>query len=79
MRSPAAVVIFSFITLGIYGLFWYHHTNRELRDYDSSIVVKPFLAVLALFIPTRPPPNLNALMTQANTIFEAEAEHDGED
>ncbi len=24
--------------------------------------------VLALFIPTRPPPNLNALMTQANTI-----------
>jgi NhaA family Na+:H+ antiporter len=34
--------------------------------------------VLALFIPTRPPPNLNALMTQANTIFEAEAEHEGE-
>jgi NhaA family Na+:H+ antiporter len=34
--------------------------------------------VLALFIPTRPPPNLNALMMQANTIFEAEAEHEGE-
>jgi NhaA family Na+:H+ antiporter len=34
--------------------------------------------VLALFIPTRPPANLNALMTQANTIFEAEAEHGGE-
>jgi NhaA family Na+:H+ antiporter len=34
--------------------------------------------VLALFIPTRPPPNLNSLMTQANTIFEAEAEHEGE-
>jgi NhaA family Na+:H+ antiporter len=34
--------------------------------------------VLALFIPTRPPPNLNALMTQANTIFAAEAEHGGE-
>jgi NhaA family Na+:H+ antiporter len=34
--------------------------------------------VLALFIPTRPPPNLNALMTQANTIFAAEAEHEGE-
>ncbi len=32
--------------------------------------------LLALFIPTRPPPNLNALMTQANTIFEAEAEHE---
>jgi NhaA family Na+:H+ antiporter len=34
--------------------------------------------LLALFIPTRPPPNLNSLMTQANTIFAAEAEHEGE-
>jgi NhaA family Na+:H+ antiporter len=34
--------------------------------------------VLALFIPTRPPPDLNALMTQANTIIAAEAEHEGE-
>jgi NhaA family Na+:H+ antiporter len=34
--------------------------------------------VLALFIPTRPPPNLNALMTQATTIFASEAEHEGE-
>ena len=29
--------------------------------------------VLALFIPTRPPPNLNALMVQANAILAAEA------
>lgn len=29
--------------------------------------------LLALLIPTRPPPNLNALMAQANTIFQAEA------
>jgi Na+:H+ antiporter, NhaA family len=34
--------------------------------------------VLAIFIPTRPPPNLQALMTQANTIFASEAEHEGE-
>jgi len=32
-------------------LFWYYNTNRELRDYDSSITVKPGLAVLSLFIP----------------------------
>ncbi|MGH6896604.1 MAG: Na+/H+ antiporter NhaA [Geminicoccaceae bacterium] len=31
--------------------------------------------VLALFIPTRPPPNLRALMIQANTIVAAEARH----
>jgi NhaA family Na+:H+ antiporter len=34
--------------------------------------------ILALFIPTRRPPNLNALMTQANAIVTAEASHGGE-
>ena len=34
--------------------------------------------VLAMFIPTRPPPNLHALMIQANSLIEAEAEHGGE-
>jgi len=34
--------------------------------------------LLALFIPTRPPPDLNALMVQANSIIENEAEHGGE-
>jgi NhaA family Na+:H+ antiporter len=34
--------------------------------------------VLALFIPTRPPADLAALMTQANTIIASEARHEGE-
>ncbi len=34
--------------------------------------------ILALLIPTRPPPNLKALMTQANTIVAAEAQRRGE-
>jgi NhaA family Na+:H+ antiporter len=34
--------------------------------------------ILALFIPTRPPPNLKALMTQAQTIMAAEARRGGE-
>jgi len=34
--------------------------------------------VLALFIPTRPPPNLKALTTQAEVIISAEAQHDRE-
>src|SRR5262249_23591124 len=33
---------------------------------------------LSMFIPTRPPPNLQALMVQANSIIEAEAEHGDE-
>jgi len=31
--------------------------------------------ILALFIPTRPPPDLKALVTQASTIITAEAQH----
>jgi Na+:H+ antiporter, NhaA family len=34
--------------------------------------------ILALFIPTRPPVNLGALVTQANSIINAEAGHTGE-
>ncbi|HTV96733.1 MAG TPA: Na+/H+ antiporter NhaA [Steroidobacteraceae bacterium] len=34
--------------------------------------------ILALFIPTRPPPNLNALVTQASAIIESEAQHEDE-
>ena len=34
--------------------------------------------VFALFIPTRPPAGLAALMTQASTIIASEARHEGE-
>lgn len=34
--------------------------------------------LLAMFIPTRPPPNLRALMMQADAILTAEARHGGE-
>ena len=34
--------------------------------------------LLALFIPTRPPANLNALMTQADVILASETQHGGE-
>ncbi|MGO9829192.1 MAG: Na+/H+ antiporter NhaA [Myxococcaceae bacterium] len=34
--------------------------------------------LLALFVPTRRPPNLSALMTQADAIIREEAEHTGE-
>jgi hypothetical protein len=51
VRSPVGCWLLAIVTLGIYGLVWYHHTNRELRDYDPSVVVKPGLAVLSLFVP----------------------------
>jgi hypothetical protein len=51
VRNPLGCWLLLFITFGIYLLFWYYNTNRELRDYDSSIKVKPGLAVLSLFVP----------------------------
>jgi len=50
-RSPIGGWLLLIPTFGIYYLFWYHHINRELRDYDPSVRVKPGLAVLSLFIP----------------------------
>lgn len=36
-RNPAFVFIFSIITLGIYTLYWFVKTRRELVDRGASI------------------------------------------
>lgn len=46
--------------------------------YASGLHATLAGVVLALFIPTRPPANLTALMTQASTIIASEARHEGE-
>jgi hypothetical protein len=43
IRSPVAVWILSFFTLGIYMVIWWYQVNRELRDY-SHAVGRPFRA-----------------------------------
>jgi hypothetical protein len=53
IRSPAAVVIFSVITLGIYGAFWWYFINREMRDLGRARNTRdlgdsPGMSVLAL-------------------------------
>ena len=50
-RNPFAVLLFSFITFGIYALYWYGTINAEIRRHDPRIRVIPILAVLAQFIP----------------------------
>lgn len=30
------MIIFSIITLGIYGLYWYYQIGREMREYNGS-------------------------------------------
>jgi NhaA family Na+:H+ antiporter len=46
--------------------------------YKSGLHSSLAGVVLAVFIPTRPPPNLKALMTQATTIITVEAKRGGE-
>jgi hypothetical protein len=54
IRNPIAVVIFTIITLGIYQVFWWYFTNRELADYGrargtNELGDSPTKSTLALF------------------------------
>lgn len=69
-RSPIGGWLLLIPTFGIYYLFWYHNINRELRDYDPSVKVKPGLAVLSLFIPIV---GLISIYNTGNRIRQAQA------
>lgn len=43
-------LIWPLITLGVYHFVWYYKINREARDFDENIDVKPDLALLAVLI-----------------------------
>jgi hypothetical protein len=43
IRSPVAVWVLSFVTLGIWAVVWTYQVTRELRDY-SQAVTRPFNA-----------------------------------
>jgi UDP-N-acetylmuramyl pentapeptide phosphotransferase/UDP-N-acetylglucosamine-1-phosphate transferase len=54
IRNPILVVVFTIITLGIYQVFWWYFTNRELADYGRARGTKelgdnPTMSALALF------------------------------
>ncbi|MCJ7450296.1 MAG: DUF4234 domain-containing protein [Candidatus Nanohaloarchaeota archaeon QJJ-9] len=49
-RSPLAAIVLSVITLGIYALYWFYSTSKELINEageDSS----PALWLIGLFVP----------------------------
>jgi hypothetical protein len=54
IRSALAVAVFTVITLGIYGIFWWYYINREMADYGRARGTKelgddPSMSTLALF------------------------------
>jgi hypothetical protein len=49
-RDPLFVVVVSFITAYIYGLYWFYHTRKEINEL-SGVKRDPLIWTLALFIP----------------------------
>jgi Domain of unknown function (DUF4234) len=54
IRNPILVVVFTIITLGIYQVFWWYFTNREMADYGrargtNELGDSPTKSTLALF------------------------------
>ena len=81
--APAAVLIGVLAMLNrshVYALAPYVMVGVALWACVMASGLHPTLAgvILALFIPTRPPPNLTALTTQASAIIAAEAARGGE-
>jgi hypothetical protein len=50
-RHPAAVIILSVITLGIYSLVWHARVNREMADFDARLEVKSGASALGVTLP----------------------------
>jgi hypothetical protein len=47
-RNPLVVWLLSLVTLGIYQLYWYYQVNREAREYEPTVDVRPGIAVVAV-------------------------------
>jgi hypothetical protein len=48
-RNPLGVLGLSFITFGIYGLYWYYKVNEEIQRYTGDQTISPSRSLLALF------------------------------
>lgn len=48
-RSPLGVLGLSFITLGIYGLYWYYKANEEIKRFTGDQTISPGRSLVALF------------------------------
>ncbi len=48
-RNPLGVLGLSFITIGIYGLYWYYKINQELQRFERDDTISPSRSLVALF------------------------------
>lgn len=54
LRNPVVVAVLTFVTLGIYTIFWWYQINREMADHGrargrTDLGDDPALSTLALF------------------------------
>lgn len=47
-RSPLGVLGLSFITIGIYGFYWYYKVNQEIQRYTGDQTISPSRSLLAV-------------------------------
>jgi len=47
-RNPLGVLGLSFITLGIYFLYWYYTVNDELRRFEHDESISPVRSLMAM-------------------------------
>jgi hypothetical protein len=47
-RQPLGVLGLSFITLGIYFLYWYYKVNDELRRFNKDDTISPVRSLMAM-------------------------------
>lgn len=47
-RNPLGVLGLSFITLGIYFLYWYYQVNDELRRFEHDETISPVRSLMAM-------------------------------
>ena len=68
VRSPAAVVIFSIITLGIYFLYWTYQVFRELKEHTNQGIGPIIGLVIALVVN---PVNWFVLPSEIGNMYQA--------
>lgn len=71
IRNPAAVIVFSIITLGIYTLYWTYQVFRELKEHTGQGVGPVVGLVLEILINVV---NLFLLPSEIGNMYAAEGQ-----
>jgi hypothetical protein len=56
-RNPLAVLLLSIVTIGIYGLYWYFRTFKEIKEYSGQglggvlgLILSLFCGIITIFL-----------------------------